>query len=161
MLGATGHDHVAEPPGFQKLHQLLGEKAGIGPHRSQLPARRQERQRLLEELADPTRGTRIAAAQPGVEDARGLGQHRQQRMMAVAPGAVWVVAPGGALLAAAALEDRRIQVQAEALGWRHKVRQKPAPERSPECLDRPLGEAGKEVANRVGAGKPGNAQHRV
>ncbi len=39
------------------------------------------------------------------------------------------------------------------------MRQEPAPERSPERLDPALGKAGKEVADRVGAGKPGNPQH--
>jgi len=61
----------------------------------------------------------------------------------------------------AALEDRRIQIQTEALGRCAKHRHNPDPERAPERLDLSLGKTGEEVADRIGAGKTADPQHRV
>ena len=161
VLGEAGDDHVRQRAGFQKLQEFLGEKAGIGSHAAQLPAARQERKGLLEKLGYAATRGGVAAAQPSMENARGLGQHRQQRVVALASGPMRVVALGRAFLLAAALEDRRIQIETEALGGRSEEGQNPAPERTPKRLDGPLGEPAKEITDRVGARKPGDAKHGV
>jgi len=75
------------------------------------------------------------------------------------PGRCGVIAFGRSLLPAAALEDGRIQIQAEAPGRRGERWQQPAPEWTPKRLDGTLGEAGKEVTNGVRAGKTRDPQH--
>lgn len=60
-----------------------------------------------------------------------------------------------------ALEDGRIQIEAIALLGHQEEWQDRAPERSPEGFDSPLGEAGKEVADGIGARKTSDAKHGV
>jgi len=90
-----------------------------------------------------------------------LGQHRQKRMMALAPRPAWVIPLGGSLLMARTLEDRRVQVQGKALRRPTHLPQQPPPQRPPETLDGTLAKAVKQPAHGVGPRPPRQAHQRV
>jgi len=90
-----------------------------------------------------------------------LRQHRQQRMMAVAPLAPGVEPLARPFLLAFPAEHRRIQIQRETLGRATEQQEQPAPERPPERLDVGLGKPEEEVADGVIARKTLQSQHRM
>ncbi len=96
-----------------------------------------------------------------MKNALGFAQNGQQGVMAFTTRPLRVVAFCGALLAAAALEDVGIKIEAKALVRCGKVGQEPAPKGPPKRLDGALGKAREEVANRTGDRKAGNAEHGV
>ena len=146
---------------LQKGQQRLIEEAAVSPHRAQPHPLGQERQRLLKKRHRAARRAGVPTAQPAAEDEGRLRQHRQQRMMAVAPLALGIATLERALLFALATEHRRIQIEREAgLGAGHQP-QEPAPERTPERLEVGLGKAEEEVADRVITGEARQPQHGV
>ncbi len=159
--GQARHHHIRQAPFLQEIQEVSVKESAVGPHRAHPHPLRQERQRLLQERHDAARRPRVPTAQPAVQDERRLGQHRQQRVMTVAPLAPGIEPLARAFLLALAAKHRRIQVQREAAGGTLKQPQEPAPERPPEGLNVSLGEAQEEVADRVITGKALQPQQRV
>src|ERR1043165_2579965 len=85
----------------------------------------------------------------------------QDRVMTFAPRPSRIIALGRSFLCSSPLKDRRIQIQVKSLLGTGEHRQKPTPKRTPKGLDVSLGEAEKEIAHRIGAGKTNNAQNGV
>ena len=82
--------------------------------------------------------------------------------MTVASGARGVVAAFGSFLAATALEDGAVQIEAEAF-WRlgPGEREKPFPKWPPKLLNMALAKAEEEIAHGVGAGKTLDTQQSM
>ncbi len=82
--------------------------------------------------------------------------------MTVASGARGVVAAFGSFLAATALEDGAVQIEAEAF-WRlgPGEREKPFPKWPPKLLNVALAKAEEEIAHGVGAGKTLDTQQSM
>src|SRR5882672_990711 len=90
-----------------------------------------------------------------------FGQHRQQGMMAVAPGPAGIVTLGGPFLVAGALEHSRIQVQVKSFRARGQLSQRPFPRWPPERLYGRLRETQEEVTDGIIAGEALHPQHRM
>lgn len=116
---------------------------------------------VFEKLAHATASAGVTATQLTMKDTRSLGKHSKERVVALATGSTRIVPLCRAFLLAGALENRRIQIEAESFGRRSKHRDHLAPELAPEGRDGSLGESREKIANGVGARKPGYAEHGV
>eukprot|EP00825_Cyclidium_porcatum_P002801 TRINITY_DN11299_c0_g1_i2.p2 TRINITY_DN11299_c0_g1~~TRINITY_DN11299_c0_g1_i2.p2 ORF type:complete len:216 (+),score=16.39 TRINITY_DN11299_c0_g1_i2:196-843(+) len=131
--GHPRHDDIRQFAHFQESQQRLLEKPAIRPYTPNPSAFGQQGQGFLQEGHHPAGGAGVAAAQPAMQNEGCLGQYRQERMVALATFAAWIVTLGRAFLRTFPTEYRRIQIQREAPLDAGQQAEHPAPEGTPPC----------------------------